>query len=38
MIPIVNTGYGWTTDKNRNLTGDVRLFHYKYYGYKSLIW
>lgn len=34
MIPIVNTGYGWTTDKNRNLTGDVRLFHYKYYGYK----
>ena len=29
------THYAWTQDKNRNgLTGKVRVYHYKYYGYK----
>lgn len=28
------TGYSWTTDQSKNLTGQERLCHYVYYGYK----
>ena len=31
-IPI--TKYSWTTDQSRNLTGETRVCHYTYYGYK----
>ncbi len=32
LIPMV--GYSWTTDTSKNLTGETRICHYIYYGYK----
>ena len=29
-------GYSWTTDTSRNLTGEERVCHYVYYGYKVI--
>ena len=31
-VPV--TKYSWTTDQTRNLTGETRVCHYMYYGYK----
>ena len=33
---IPRTGYSWTTDTSRNLTGEERVCHYVYYGYKVI--
>ena len=33
-IPMV--GYSWTTDTSRELTGEKRVCHYVYYGYKII--
>ncbi len=33
-IYVPRTGYSWTTDQTRNLTGEERTCHYVYYGYK----
>lgn len=34
-LHIPMTGYSWTTDENRSgLTGETRICHYVYYGYK----
>lgn len=29
-------GYSWTTDTSKNLTGEERVCHYAYYGYKII--
>lgn len=31
---IPRTGYSWTTNTEKNLTGETRICHYVYYGYK----